>query len=65
MMFGELRAIGGVFKYFFMFIPNIGEMIQFDSLAYFFRWVGWFNHQPEEVFAEIFGDRLGNSDTLS
>ena len=31
--------VGG-FKYFFMFTPNLGEMIEFDDCAYFFRWVG-------------------------
>ena len=36
-------CLGGGFKYFFMFIPIWGFMIQFD-LRIFFRWVGK-NHQ--------------------
>ena len=32
------------FQIFFMFTPNLGEMIQFD-FRIFFK-MGWFNHQP-------------------
>jgi len=39
--------LGGGFKsvFFLMFIPNFGEMIQFDE--HMFQ-MGWFNHQLDE-----------------
>ena len=44
----------GVFKYFFIFTPIPGEMIQFDH--HIFE-MGWFNHQRVKPFLnqEIFG----------
>ena len=35
----ERPLLAGGFKYFFLFTPKIGEMIQFD-LRIFFRWLG-------------------------
>ena len=43
----EIEQIGGGFCYFLVFIP--GEMIQFDIF-----WMGWFNHQRDEIFSKIF-----------
>ena len=39
------KELGGGFKYF-LFSPLLGEMIQFDYLRIFFKWVGK-NHQLE------------------
>ena len=38
-------GLGGGFIFLNVFIPNLGEMIQFDEHIYFER--GWFNHQQE------------------
>ena len=40
--------LGGGFKYFFMFTPMPGEMIQFDE--HIFQG-GWFNRQLESLYA--------------
>ena len=40
------ESLGGGFKYFFIFTPILGEMIQFDE--HFFQ-MGW-NHQLDQVF---------------
>ena len=34
--------LGGAFKYFFIFTPILGEMIQFDDHIFHMGW----NHQP-------------------
>ena len=39
--------LGGWFQIFFMFTPNLGEMIQFDYI--FFKKIGW-NHQRVNEF---------------
>ena len=41
----ELQTRWWQLKDFLMFIPKIGEMIQFDD--HIFQ-MGWFNHQPAE-----------------
>ena len=35
------HGLGGGFKYFFMFTPNLGEMIQLDEHIV---QMSWFNH---------------------
>ena len=42
--------LGGGLKYFLMFIPKIGEMIQFDEHI-FFRWVETTSQFKTEVWA--------------
>ena len=37
-----------MFQLFFIFIPILGEMIQFDE--HIFQ-MGWFNHQLVELFS--------------
>ncbi len=39
----DIFKLGGGFRYFFIFTPIPGEMIQFDE--HIFQ-MGWFNHQP-------------------
>ena len=41
-LFFFLELLGWWFQTFFMFIPKIGEMIQFDERIF---QMGWFNHQ--------------------
>ena len=41
----SMKVLGGGFKYFLIFIPKHGEMIQFDE--HMFQ-MGWFNHQLVE-----------------
>ena len=47
---------------FFMFIPNIGEMIQFDFFAYFLQ-MGWWVQPPARrgFRLKFFRDRLRNN----
>ena len=42
---GIFRISGWWFQNFFMFTPNLGEMIQFDEHII---QMGWFNHQHEK-----------------
>ena len=39
-----VENLGGGLKYFFIFIPKLGEVIQFDEHTF---QMGWFNHQLE------------------
>ena len=52
----QLGLLGGGFKSFLFFTPNLGEMIQFDKHI-FQR--GWFNHQPVSFLVQI--EQLGPS----
>ena len=53
-----MLRLGGGFKFVFVFTPRIGEMIQFDKLAYFSNGLETKNHQLEDV-KRILGKKGG------